>query len=50
MASPKVSIYMTREQAEAALSALRWMAEGNPKSNPLWRAIAHVEEALAENA
>lgn len=44
--SPYVSIYMSRRQAEEAVKALRWMAEGKAKSNPLWKAIHWIEEAL----
>lgn len=48
--SPYVQVYMARSQAEEALKALRWMADGKAKSNKLWRAIAVFEEALQENA
>ena len=48
--SPYVSIYVSRRQAEAARAALLWMAEGRAKSNPLWRFLACLDEALSKNA
>lgn len=48
--SPYVSIYMSRRQAEEAVKALRWMAEGRAKSNPLWAAIKRMEEAMEANS
>jgi len=47
--SPYVSVYMSRNQAEAALESLRWDAEGRAKSNPLWAAIKRLKQALDEN-
>lgn len=47
--SPYVSIYMARRQAEEAVKAMRSVAEGRAKSNPLWAAINTMEKAMETN-
>jgi hypothetical protein len=37
---------MARTQAVEVVKALRWMADGRAKSNPLWRAIRVIEDAM----
>jgi hypothetical protein len=48
VSKPYVSLYMARGVAEAALRALRRDAVGLAESNPVWRAVAQFEDALAD--